>query len=716
MELKTITLQTQSGNQDYVYNFGDIETVFGLPHRASVTEHYLMMVFKDRLTLRADARTRNNNDSAPLPDNNVVRRSRSQLKATLHSTMVWIPGNYFLVVRCDETGELCRFDFSLDECSTFHVTGSRDCERYGVEDMLSGKLFKFNSQALRLLLTRPGFGQFREWVIKRAQEDEFNEKRAELGKVQPMTPNRNMLVYSHGGVSRLGREAINAICDVVDMVEGDCATFIDRTCPNPYENLNSIFSERIRFGFDSLTESKNDYQIGMLFYNLWALNDGDGRLFMAKLDTCWPNKKYSVIFYGTRQEIDTLMEQNPTLRSHFLQHNCIEEEPPTAEELMQLFFIEADEAKLRFSPAAVDKVCRIIAEPGRSGITARWDVNDLHRYVHDTLQHNYSRHAVTDLQSGYGIKHSIEVIPEDIVPEAMLPHEVSIDGLFEELDALVGLDDIKRHIVTLANRVRFNSQRRQLGLPFEDSAVYHSVFTGNPGTGKTTVAKMMGKMLHTLGLLSKGDVIAVERSKMVGEYIGQTEQIMKRLLNEARGNVLFVDEAYTLYKADSDKDVGRIAIECLLTALSGKNPDMVVIFAGYKEKMDALFSMNDGLRGRFPYHFRFPDYNTDQLMQIAQLILAQGQYILTPDAEALLRQIISSEAQRHEEQFGNARWVDHLVSNGILPAMADRLMTAMHVYDKASYQTIQAIDVKQGRAKLESGTVMPSRTLIGFRA
>ena len=717
MEIKSITLQPVSGNQNYVYNLGDVQAVISLGHRASVTNDYLLMIFNERLTLMADARTRNHLDTSPLPANNVVKRTGSLLKAALHSTMVWTPGNYFLIVRCDETGDMCRFDLTLDQCCTFHVAGSNVCERYGTEDMLSGQLYKAKAHLLRYLMTRPGLGQFREWAIMRAQENAFNAMRVKLGNSKAMALNSNMLVVAQGGVTKQGRSAISTISNAVDVIEGDCSSFFDRTCGNPYENLNSYFTERIHCDYLRSMDASQEGEFCMLFYNLWALNDSDGRIFMDKLLSHWPNKRYSVVFYGTRQEIDSLMEQNPSLRAYFPQYNCIEEEAPTAEELMQQFLMEADNAQLRLSPAATDKVCRIIAEAGSRGITARWDLNELHRYVHDTLLHGYCRHAVNDLQSGYGIKHTIEVAPEDINPEALLPKTNSTDSLFDDLDTMVGLDTIKQHMATIANRVRFNAERRRLGFPVDEVGPYHAIFTGNPGTGKTTVARMMGKMFHTLGLLSKGDVICVDRAKMLGEFIGQTEQIMKRILVEARGNVLFVDEAYTLYRRDNDRDYGRIAVESLLGVLSSKNPDMIIIFAGYEKEMDALFSMNDGLEGRFPYKIHFADYDADQLMQIAARILAQEQFILSPDAQTLLQQTIASAVSHHDSQFGNARWVNQLVHNGIIPAMSDRVMTSVRVFDKAAYQTIEPIDIKNACSKFNAGTEVPTtRNIIGFRA
>ena len=294
---------------------------------------------------------------------------------------------------------------------------------------------------------------------------------------------------------------------------------------------------------------------------------------------------------------------------------------------------------------------------------------------------------------------------------------MTTEQLLDGFNEIVGLEEIKRNIITLSNRMRFYQQRRQLGLYTSDEAAFHAVFMGNPGTGKTTVAKMLGKTYHSLGILSRGEVICVDRSLMVGEFIGQTEQNMKQILAEARGNVLFVDEAYTLYKEDCNKDFGRIAVECLLDVLSRKNPDMLIIFAGYEQEMKRLLSMNQGLDGRFPYKFYFPDCTAEQLMQIAKLILAKDQYILTPEAEALLEKSIREAVSHKDRAFGNARWVGQYVRNGIIPAMADRLSSMVHAFTPEVYQTIEAADVKTAHDRYNAGTLQLSqRGIVGFRA
>jgi SpoVK/Ycf46/Vps4 family AAA+-type ATPase len=225
------------------------------------------------------------------------------------------------------------------------------------------------------------------------------------------------------------------------------------------------------------------------------------------------------------------------------------------------------------------------------------------------------------------------------------------------------------------------------------------LFTGNPGTGKTTVAKMMGRIYHSLGLLSKGDVIFVDRGKIVGRYIGETESNMQRILQEAKGNILFIDEAYTLCDCVSDrKDFGYRAIECLLTVMAQDDCDMIVIFAGYSKEIEMMMRSNQGLSGRFPYKFEFADYSADELMQIAELKLSQEDYELTGEARELLYNTIEETVRNKEWDFCNARWVGQYVNNGIIPAQSERLMKCTAPITRDDYRMIVAEDVNAAYA------------------
>jgi adenylate kinase family enzyme len=198
-------------------------------------------------------------------------------------------------------------------------------------------------------------------------------------------------------------------------------------------------------------------------------------------------------------------------------------------------------------------------------------------------------------------------------------------------------------------------------------------FLGNPGTGKTTVAQIIGKIFASWGILSTGHVIRTEKSQMVGQYIGETEFKMRNLLARAHGNVLFIDEAYQLMVKDNEKDFGRIVMNSLLTELGNDESDMVVILAGYTAPMKQLLESNEGIESRFPNVFNFEDYTTDELVEIAHIMIKEQGLKLSQDAESNLRAIIDEEAKKPSPRFGNGRFVSNLIQNQILATMGSRL-------------------------------------------
>ena len=278
-----------------------------------------------------------------------------------------------------------------------------------------------------------------------------------------------------------------------------------------------------------------------------------------------------------------------------------------------------------------------------------------------------------------------------------------------EINDMVGLKSVKDTITALSMKAAFNAKRRKEGKGNCDKGAYHMIFTGNPGTGKTTVAKKLGKILHSLGILSKGDVVMAERSTIVGRFIGQTEENMQQLLQQARGNVLFIDEAYTLCDTTDDrKDYGYRAIECLLTVLAEQSPDMVVILAGYENEMERMLMANQGLKGRFPYHLRFDDYDANELMEIGMRYLNAYDLDIMPDAKAKLKDIVEQQTARHEREFSNARWMEQLIDNSIIPTLSERIFMQGDTTDES---TITIADIEKVEAKLPQGKTQKK---IGF--
>lgn len=264
-----------------------------------------------------------------------------------------------------------------------------------------------------------------------------------------------------------------------------------------------------------------------------------------------------------------------------------------------------------------------------------------------------------------------------------------------KLQQMIGLQQLKKSIsnhLNFVNMVRLrNEQDIHTTLP-----PMHMVFTGNPGTGKTTVADFIGEIYASLGLLSKGNVVRVERSDFMDTRVGGTELKTKAILKSAQGNVLFIDEAYTLLKENEfSNDSGPRVIETLLTALGREETDMLVIMAGYPEEMEKLLESNPGLKSRFPYIFHFEDYTADELMEIAKGVALKNGYRFSAAATKALKALIAKEVRHKDRHFGNGRFVTQLINSKIIPAMSSRLATLPEskLKSKNTLQTIQAQDI-----------------------
>lgn len=240
--------------------------------------------------------------------------------------------------------------------------------------------------------------------------------------------------------------------------------------------------------------------------------------------------------------------------------------------------------------------------------------------------------------------------------------EQSYEEVLEKFSSLIGLESIKKQINDHSNYIKYLQLRKRRGLQEEDEINIHSVFTGNPGTGKTTVAKMMGAIYKHMGLLSKGHVHEVDRSDIVGEYIGQTAPKVKKAITRARGGVLFIDEAYALARTNDDsKDFGREAIEILVKEMSTQKGDLAIIVAGYPKEMDHFINSNPGLKSRFKHNFEFPDYMPQELIQIAAYAAKQYGVFFSQASKAKLNDLIIDAFRNRGKNFGNARFVFDLV-------------------------------------------------------
>jgi probable Rubsico expression protein CbbX len=289
-----------------------------------------------------------------------------------------------------------------------------------------------------------------------------------------------------------------------------------------------------------------------------------------------------------------------------------------------------------------------------------------------------------------------ETAPSETEVDLKAEYESSgVKEVLEELDRdLIGLAPVKKRIRETAALLLVERARKRLGLAHQTPTL-HMSFTGNPGTGKTTVALKMADLLHRLGYIRKGHLVTVTRDDLVGQYIGHTAPKTKEILKKAMGGVLFIDEAYYLYRPENERDYGQEAIEILLQVMENRREDLVVIVAGYFDRMERFFSSNPGFRSRVAHHIDFPDYTPDELFQIAQLMLQQLNYRLDPQAETALREYI--ELRMQQPHFANARSIRNALDRARL-RQANRLFeSAEGPLDAAALSAIDETDIRASR-------------------
>ena len=269
-----------------------------------------------------------------------------------------------------------------------------------------------------------------------------------------------------------------------------------------------------------------------------------------------------------------------------------------------------------------------------------------------------------------------------------------VQEVLERLDReLVGLKPVKTRISEIAALLLIERGRKELGLNAGAPSL-HMSFTGNPGTGKTTVAVRMAEILHNLGYVRQGHLVAVTRDDLVGQYIGHTAPKTKEVLKRAMGGVLFIDEAYYLYRPENERDYGQEAIEILLQVMENQRDDFVVVLAGYKDRLDTFFRSNPGIRSRIAHHIDFPDYSAQELLTIADLMLEQMQYALSPSAREALQEYI--ERRMAQPDFANARSIRNALDRARL-RQASRVFADAGAMDRRRLMTLEADDIRKSR-------------------
>ncbi len=284
----------------------------------------------------------------------------------------------------------------------------------------------------------------------------------------------------------------------------------------------------------------------------------------------------------------------------------------------------------------------------------------------------------------------------DTAKEEPAQPKEKIEDILAELGGYIGLEVVKEEVHNLINMVQVYKLRREHDLPTTDMSL-HMVFTGNPGTGKTTVARIMARIYHSLDILSKGQLVEVDRSGLVAGYVGQTAIKTAKVIEKAMGGVLFIDEAYAL-NGRSENDFGQEAIDTILKAMEDHRDDLVVIVAGYTELMDRFIHSNPGLESRFNRFLEFEDYTTDELVAIFRMQCKKGCYTLDEGVEDLVRDYIAEE-NADSDSFGNARGVRNIFEH-ILVAQNNRL-AAMEKVTKEDLMKITEEDILHARGKID---------------
>lgn len=291
------------------------------------------------------------------------------------------------------------------------------------------------------------------------------------------------------------------------------------------------------------------------------------------------------------------------------------------------------------------------------------------RYVRDILMNDVFLSMAVRLRN---IEHpsfiQLMTIEKEDIPVIKIK-----ENPFDKLHSMIGLKNLKMELERHLNMVRMMKKRNELGI-ISNIPPLHMAFMGNPGTGKTTVADFIGEIYASLGILSIGKVICVERKDLVGQYLGETEHMVSEILKRAKGNVLFIDEAYSLYQSDNPKDFGHIVLDSLLTTLGKDNIDMLVILAGYTDEMEKLLDLNIGVRSRIPYKFYFEDYTVDELIEIGKKIARDNKFKFTASALKALREYVCEMMKVRRENWGNARYISRLITNEIIPNMSARFL------------------------------------------
>ena len=628
-------------------------------------------------------------------------RGRKSIKLDITSDMIWTAGTYWIY--CLQNGEpsykaMVRYDGEVFmPTQPERVLPNSDDYLY-MKHLLTGS----KADRWRRLAMLPGLNGCKREIISKLKNIVLNDMREKYSLKEIATPSNYCTECMEDSFLNVFVPLATPNC-YYKIADCNCLTE-QRYSTDPLEEIKSFISE---------CSGRT-----MILHNIGALLTSTGQIVIEKIGK-WvqEQERNSLLLCGSESECNAVIESSPIMQSIFAEKKMIKQENYSlCEQIYHMrktieandFFVEGESKR---------QLVKFITSAREKGDGMRWRKTDLEKIFKEKIYPRICERIVNlPPNEKQGIVTMSMVEPQDLDIE----FNDSTPSLFEtamsELNAMTGLHNLKQHLNTMFYNMKIENMRRSHGLSVSAPGCHHMLFTGNPGTGKSTVARKIGAIFHSLGVLSKGEVIITERSKLVGRYIGETERNMQTTLEMARGNVLFIDEAYTLCDgADDRKDFGAHVIDALLTVLAQPSPDMLIIFAGYENEINRMMEINQGLSGRFPFKLHFDDYSAEELMQIATGLLTQQDYRLSDEAADCLRSGIASSHAHKDSQFSNARWVTQLIKAGILPAMSMRLMTEGNIIDREALTVIKKCDVERGLEKFAyTPTVDISRPKIGF--
>lgn len=630
----------------------------------------------------------------------------SCMKTFLKSPFLWTDGTYFMVI--SHNGEpFLRVDFEWKDGQASACTWEA-IDKLSPYYMLEKHLRKATDWQKWQVV--PGGASVRKQLAAHYVQYAFNQLRMRYGLPGCWEDGRHASLVVEDKM--FDKDLVNHLGGLINPQ----LSFLQQDCSELLERRNNATPGNTIKGL------MDDWGSSMLcLHHLSALTMAGGtQLLKAVEEHLLEYKSCALMLVGTESEILQVMEASTLIRKLIPDELCYRIGECTLAE--QVHYVQRCLMKknLSLSVEAGRKLMEGLQIQRNHGNI--WQMEQMQDWINrEMLTHFSHRILLSGWKDERKVKEMLAVIEaEDICLPNVEEKADSFSEGMEELNRMVGLSTLKQSMKALFCRSRMEVKRRSLGLPVIERGGYHMIFTGNPGTGKTTVARMVGRVFHSLGLLSKGGVVVTERSKLVGRYIGDTENNVQALLEQAKGNVLFIDEAYNLYDGgDNKKDFGHRVIESLLTVLSQKNPDLIVILAGYEKEMQRMLESNPGMKGRFPYHFHFEDYNAEELMQIARNLLTEAEYFMTTDAEKRLEETIKETVNAKDAFFHNARWVEQYIHDGILTVMSERLMSlSLETKDKKLFQQIELEDVENAYAKMRPKSKMNTTTYkrIGFVA